>query len=377
MRITDVEAIPLRRELDERFANAQKWIESREYCLVNIATDAGISGWGECWGPIAGNREIIEETVGPALVGEDPSNVEQIHDDLIFELRSSYHSFIPASVVSGIDIALWDLRGKAVDEPIHRLLGGERRGEVQAYATGHFFRPGNDFDTLRATIIDEATSHVAAGFQALKQKIGLSRHFPAWGPSEDIDLVRGVREAVGDDVRLMADANHHYDAATAEWVARELADLGVSFFEEPIPPDIDEYVKLNDRTPIPIAGGECWAFAYEFERLLHRGGVGVVQPDVTSAGGITSARRIAATAHGTNIQCHPHMFGSAVALAATLHVLATLPGTPLLEFDRTPNPIRDDLAATPIQNTGNTVPVPSGPGLGIDIDASVVDEFRV
>lgn len=376
MAIEDVEAIPLQRNLDQRFANSQKWIDSREYCLVKITTTQGVTGWGECWGPIAGNREIIQEYVRPYLVNKDPVNVEEIHDELVFKLRSSYHSYVPASVVSGVDIALWDLRGKLLDQPVHKLLGGSRRKEVEAYATGHFFTPADDFATLKKTVMEEASAHVDAGFKALKQKIGVSRHFPEWGYEQDVELVRAVRESVGDDVRLMVDGNHHYDIASAEKVANEIDEIDVDFFEEPIDPLIPEYAKLNERSPIPIAGGECWAFAYDFERLLHEGGVGYVQPDVTSAGGITSTRRIASTAHAVNVKCYPHVFGSAIALSASLQILATLPGDPLLEFDRTPNPIREDLALDPIRNQGNTVPVPSGPGLGVEIDKEVLAEFR-
>lgn len=234
MYIDSVEAVPLHRELDERFANAQKWISSREYCLVRVETDDGTTGWGECWGPTAGNRELITEYVGPWLEGRDPRDVETIHHDLQFELESAFHSFIPASVISGVDIALWDAYGKAVGEPVSRLLGGRRRGKVRAYATGHFFPDTADFDDLRASVVAEAQGHVESGFDALKNKIGLARYFP-WGRTEDVKLVRAIREAVGDDVRLMTDANHAYDAADARWVADRLVDLDVHFFEEPVP----------------------------------------------------------------------------------------------------------------------------------------------
>jgi D-galactarolactone cycloisomerase len=376
MRIDSVEAIPLRRELDERFANAQKWISSREYCLVRVETDDGTVGWGECWGPAAGNRELVAEYVGPWLEGRDPRNVETIHRDLRFELESAFHSFVPASVVSGVDIALWDAYGKTVGEPVSRLLGGRRRDEVRAYATGHFFRETDDFADLRAAIVEEAERHVEAGFDALKNKIGLARHFP-WGCEEDIELVRAIREAVGDDVRLMTDANHAYDAADARWVADRLADLDVHFFEEPVPPRaVDTYRRVNRESDVSLAGGECWAFEHEFERVLDAGAVDFVQPDVTSAGGLTTARRVATLAESHDVQCLPHVFGSAVALAASLQVLATVPGDPMLEFDRTPNPIREDLTANSITNDGNAVPIPNGPGLGIDIDEEVLAEFR-
>jgi len=377
MEIETVEAVPLRRELDGRFANAQKWIGSREYCLVRIETAGGLEGWGECWGPIAGTRETVERVAGPWLVGRDAREVERLHDDLRFRLRSAYHSTVPAGVVSGVDTALWDLRGKALGEPVSRLLGGRRRDSVRAYATGHFFRETDSFADLRDGIAEEARGHVDAGFDALKLKIGLGRHFP-WGPEEDVELVRAVREAVGGGVRLMADANHAYDRPTARRVGRRLADLDVHFFEEPVPPtDIDGYAALDRALSVPLAGGECWAFAEEFDRVLDAGAVGYVQPDVTSAGGITSTRRVMAAAEAGNVGFLPHVFGSAVALAASLQVLAAAPGDPMLEFDRTPNPIREELSASPVTNDGNAVPIPDDPGLGVEIDRDVLDRFRI
>lgn len=377
MEITSVEAVPLRRSLDDRFANAQKWIDSRAYCLVRVESSDGTVGWGECWGPIAGNRELIDEWVEPWLTGRDPREVERIHDELRFRLRSAFHSHVPASVVSGVDIALWDLRGKHVGEPVGRLLGGRRRSSIRAYATGHFFTDCDSFETLRDRVVEEARANVDAGFDALKNKIGLSRHFP-WGREEDVELVRAIREAVGNDVRLMTDANHAYDVADATWVAERLSDLGVYFFEEPLPPEqFDAYARVNETAGVSLAAGECWAFEGEFDRAVETGAVDFLQPDVTSAGGITSARRTAELAAANGLRCIPHVFGTPIALAASLQVLSTLPGEPMLEFDRTPNPIRERLVEDPIRNDGNSVPIPDGLGLGIDVDPNAVAEFRV
>jgi D-galactarolactone cycloisomerase len=377
MEIRHVDAVPLRRELDERFANAQKWINSREYCLVRIETADGAVGWGECWGPIAGTRELIEDRVAAFLRGCAADRVESIHADLVHDLRSAYHSTVPAGAVSGVDLALWDLRGKAAGVPAATLLGGKRRETVPAYATGHFWPPADEFETVRAAVVSEAESHVDAGFDALKLKIGLRRQF-GWGPASDVELVRAVREAVGEDITLMADANHAYDVPAARRVAAGLAELDVEFFEEPLPPDrLDAYARLSEASEVPIAGGECWAFAPEFRRVANVGAADVLQPDVTSAGGITSARRAAEIADAAGLATYPHVFGSAVALAASLQLLATLPGEPRLEFDRTPNPIREELAVDPIRHEETEVPVPERPGIGIEVDSETVEAFRV
>ena len=376
MEIAHVDAVPLRRELDERFANAQKWIDAREYCLVRIETRDGTVGWGECWGPIAGNRELIATHIGPWLVGKDLTNREALIDELRFRLESAYHSYVPASVVSGVDMALWDAYGRAVDASVAALLGGRRRETVRAYATGHFFRPVETVAELKAIVADEAAAHVDAGFDALKQKIGLERHF-GWGPDADLALVAAVRERVGTDVTLMVDANHAYDRPTATYVARGLTELDIAFFEEPVPPRIDTYRHLHPAVEVPIATGECFAFTDPFRQLIDAGAIEYAQPDVTSAGGITSTMRIARLAHAADVPCYPHVFGSAIALAASLQVLAAIPGRPLLEFDRTPNPIRDELARTPIDHEGPAVSIPDGPGIGIRIDADVLDRYRV
>ena len=375
MEIETVDTVPLRRELDERFANAQKWIDSREYCLVRVETGDGIVGWGECWGPVAGNREIVDEYVTPWLTGKRVDSVEEIHDELIFKLRSSYHSYVPASVVSGIDIALWDAYGKSTGRSVSRLLGGRRRDEVKAYATGHFFSDVSEFEELQSRIVEEARGHVDAGFTALKQKIGLSRHF-SWGEKEDLELVRAVRDAVGDEIGLMVDANHAYDLATAKRVAEGLERFDVRFFEEPVRPEIEYYSNLAEDVTVPLASGESWAFQHEFNRAFSENTIAYAQPDVTSAGGVTSTRRVATLADSENVQCVPHVFGSAVALAASLQVIATIRGEPMLEFDRTPNPIREDLAVDPITNDGDSVSIPDEPGLGVEIDETVLESFR-
>lgn len=378
MQVTDVDAVPIRRDLDERFANAQKWIDAREYCLVRVTAADGTVGWGECWGPVAGNREVVEEFLAPRVEGRRVADVEQVHADLRTALRGAYHSHVPTGALSGVDVALWDCHARQRDAPLADLLGGRRRSSVRAYATGHFW-PDADVAGVRDAVVAEARGHVEAGFTALKQKIGLHAHpdFDAdW--RDDVALVGAVREAVGEDVDLAVDANHAYDRATAARVARALADLDVLFFEEPVGPShVAEYERLNDAIDVPLAGGECWAFADGFERVVEGGGVSYVQPDVTSAGGVTSTRRVAWHADAHNVQCLPHVFGSAVAVGASLQVLATLPGDPLLEFDRTPNPLRDDLAREPFDRDGTVVAVPDRPGIGVEVDRDVLASFRV
>lgn len=272
---------------------------------------------------------------------------------------------------------MWDLKGRLLGESVASLLGGRRRDAVSAYATGGFFPEADAVDDVREAVAAEMAGHVDAGFQAVKQKIGLSRHFDA-DRRDDVSLVRAVRDAVGPDVRLFVDANHAYDLADARWVADRLADLDVGFFEEPLHPErLDAYERLAARSPVPLAAGECWAFEPRFAEAADRGLIGYAQPDVTSAGGFTAARRTVEAAWARGVQPFPHVFGSAVALHASLQLLAATPGDPMVEFDRTPNPIRDDLARDPIEPDGPAVSIPEEPGIGLEVDPDVLDAFRV
>ena len=349
------------------------------WCFVKLETSDGLVGWGE---PIVEGRSktvraAVEELLDGYLLGEDPGRIEH-HWQRMY--RGGFYRGGPilTSAIAGIDQALWDLKGKRLGVSVARLLGGQDRSAVRAYATGHFWPDVDSFEGIRESVVAEAAGHVDAGFDALKNKIGFGRHpdFP-WGWREDVELVRAIREAVGDDVRLMTDANHAYDLATASRVGQKLADLDVYWLEEPVRPHAKEnYAHLNETLDVPLAGGECWAFEHEFSRVLDLDGVGVTQPDVTSAGGLTSTRRVATLSDSHNVQCVPHVFGSAVALAASLQVLATIGGDPMLEFDRTPNPIREDLAVDPITNEGNSVSIPDAPGIGVEIDPDVLASFR-
>jgi D-galactarolactone cycloisomerase len=246
---------------------------------------------------------------------------------------------------------------------------------VQAYATGLYFRQREDFT---ADLVEEARSHVAAGFRAIKLKVGYT-------PEADIRHARAVRAAIGPDVHLMVDANHAYDAATALRFGREFERLDVRWFEEPvIPEDLDGYAALSRALDLPIAGGEAEWTRYGFRRLFEARGVDIAQPDLTAAGGFTECQRIAALASAYGIRYLPHVWGSAVGLAAALQFTAALPPAtaslfplePLFEFDRTPNRFRDELATAPIRAEGGWMAIPDRPGLGIEVDETILGRYR-
>jgi D-galactarolactone cycloisomerase len=373
--VDSVETVPLEAPLAEPFGYAQGWVDTRTALLVRVEAADGTVGWGECWGPVAGTRETVEELLGPRIVGEDPREVERIYEDLYDRGRAAYQSVVPLPAISGIDVALWDLRGKLLGRPVASLLGGARRERVRAYATGHYFKRDADLEEQYRRIAAEARENAAA-LGAVKLKTGL--RLLGYGHEEDVELVRRVHEAVGADPALMVDANYAYDPGTARRVGRELEGLDVAWFEEPVPPEnLDGYAHLRDALDVPVAGGECHTPA-EFTRLFDRGGLDVAQPDVCNVGGLTPARRIATAAPDRGVQVVPHVWGTSVALAASLHLIATLRGDPWLEFDRSPNPLRKEVSADPIAaDERGRVAIPEGPGLGLALEEEALAEYRL
>jgi D-galactarolactone cycloisomerase len=280
------------------------------------------------------------------------------------------------AALSAIDIALWDLRGKILQQPVSVLLGGRRRERVKVYATGLYFVKGADLESL---LTAEAQGYVDQGYQAIKMKIGL-------GVKEDLKLVRAVREAIGDDIQLMVDANHAYSRPEALLLSRKLEPLDITFFEEPLSPeDYEGYRELRKQTKIPIAAGECEYLCAGFRHLVAGQCVDFAQPDICAAGGLTEVKRIVALANTFGINVIPHCWGTGIAFAAGLHLVSTLdivPGRllnpePLLEMDRTENPLRDRLTLPRFEAINGKVIVPTEPGLGIDVDPHLLEEFRI
>jgi D-galactarolactone cycloisomerase len=360
------------------FTSSRGWLyKTRGTCLVEIATADGIVGWGECYGPSAVARTFIDTQLAPRVIGRDPFDVEVIWEDLYNRIKDYGPKGMSIAAISGIDIALWDIIGKSCGKPIHKLIGGAFRSEVDAYATGLYF---TDMDRLVAEAVEEAEGFVAAGFKAIKMKIGLG------SAKADLARVAAVRKAIGADVKLMVDANHCFTVPAAIRLGRRLEEFDIAWFEEPISPeDIDGYIQVSQALDMAVAGGENEFTRWGFRDAIARKAMDIVQPDVCAAGGISECRKIAALATTHGVECVPHAWGSAVGLAATLHFLAALPDQPpslfavppMLEFEQEENPFRDHLAREPIRQRNGKVTVPAGAGLGIEVDRAVIDRYRV
>jgi L-alanine-DL-glutamate epimerase-like enolase superfamily enzyme len=388
MRITRVWTTRLRYRREVPMADALNDIPERRAVLVFVETDEGLVGIGESayfGGPPQVTQAIIEQELAGLIVGQPALEVERLWHRMFH--RSMQHGRRGAVVAAmgGVDIALWDLLGKATDQPVHRLLGTFRT-RFPAYASGGFYLPGNPLDAL----VEEMRSHVSRGFRAVKMKVGRNPEI-AMNPlstmfdgdvggltvEEDLARVRAVREAIGPDCRLMVDANSGWNVNVALRALPELAELGVEWLEEPLfAEDVAGNARLVDTGLVPIAGYEVLQGRYAFRDFLAAGAVDIVQPDATWSGGITECRRIAALASAQHKACAPHVFGSAVGLAANAHLLASLPNGLVLELDQTPNALRDELVTTPMTlDADGTVALPDGPGLGITLDEDAVARY--
>jgi len=360
--------------LSQPFAYARAWYDTRTAMLVEIETDSGLVGWGECYGPARVNSAVVKE-IAPWLIGEDPLRTDHLWQSVYARLRDHGQKGVVIQGLSGIDIALWDIKGKHFGVPAHRLLGGPLRSEVRAYATGLYRRKSGDPGKYLA---EEAASYVAEGFGAVKLKVG-------FGIEEDAAMACAVRAAIGRDVALMVDANHAYDAVAAIRLGRMIEELDIGWFEEPVlPEDIAGYRAVKAAITIPVAGGECEFTRFGFRDLLASRAIDIVQPDTCAAGGLSECKKIADMAEAFSVRYNPHVWGTGIAIAASLQLLAVLPShtptslapvEPMLEFDRTEHPIRQSILVTPIEHIGGVVRVPEGPGLGIEVDRKALARF--
>lgn len=378
MKIASVETIVLKQDLgaDVKFAFSQAWYNARTIMILKVTTDTGIVGWGESFGPAFVNQTIIDQYFSHYLIGRDPLDIEVIWEGLYNIMRDHCTKGNAIEAISAVDVALWDIKGKFLNLPIYKLMGGSPRTRVMPYATGLY---RNVLPTDHKALIEEALSYKNAGFKAMKIKIG-------FGIQDDIKAVKAIREAIGPDIKIMVDANHAYNANTALKVCRGIEDCDITWFEEPVPPeDYDGYVEVKSQTSIPISGGEAEFTRFGFNTLLSRRCVDIVQPDCGVTGGISEFRKIAVLASIHNIQVYPHVWGSAIALNVGIHCAFALQDFPnnlvqedmMLEYDRTENIFREKLSKEPLKLVDGYIMPPTKPGLGIEIDEELIAKYRI
>jgi D-galactarolactone cycloisomerase len=379
MRITEVRVHCLKSALATPFAFSQGWVRSRGATIVEVLTDAGVVGWGEalCQGlqPPEIAAATIRSTLAPLVVGADPLDVEPLWHRMYVRTRDFGMEGAVIAAISGVDIALWDLAGKALGQPVWRLLGGAFRDRVRVYATG-FYRVRGQGEAAR--LADEAAQRAAEGITAMKVKLG-------FGVADDVAVMDSVGTAVADrGVTLMVDTNHAYGAADAIRLGRAIERHNLRWYEEPVAAeDLAGYREVRSALGIPVAGGENAFTAYGFRRLFEHRAVDIAQPDVCAAGGFTACRHIAALALAHGVQVNPHVWGSSVGQAASLHLISALPianpslfaDEPLFEYDCSAHPFREHLVDRPLRQRDGWLERPAGPGLGIEVDRAVLAQF--
>ncbi len=371
MKISKVEAMILTCQLDKPIMDATYTLPSRSVVLVRVETDEGISGIGEAayfGGPPMITKMIIEKELADYLIGEDPLNIERLWETMY--QRSIKHGRKGAIIasMSGIDIALWDIKARSVGMPLYRLLGGCYE-KIRAYASAGFYAEGKGLKELAG----EMESYVKEGFTAVKMKIGRVSQ------AEDVARIKAVREAIGPNIDLLVDGNNVYTSYEAIKMARKMEAYDVFWFEEPVPAeDIEGSARVAHAIDMPLAAGENEFTRYGFRDLIINQALDIAQPDTTWCGGITEARKIAAMASAWNIACVPHSFSSAIALMSNLHFSASIPNSMFQEFDRNYNPLREELLTEPVRiNKDGYIDLPDKPGLGVELNESTVKKYRV
>ncbi len=368
MRITEIRSAGLRHGTPQGGWANEIRPEDCIHTLIAVLTDEGITGWGSAFT----NDELALaalHVLQPLYMGENPLEPERVSEKLHANTFWLGRGGSITHTISGIDIAMWDILGKATRQPVGRLLGGRYRDRVRPYASLLMCEP--------QTLAEHLVAARAQGFRAFK--IG-------WGPfgrqsfALDEEIVRAAREVVGPESLLMVDAGAsdafwRQDYKWAARTARMLADYGVYWFEEPLPPDnLHDYVLLRNCSPVPIAGGEVLTRRQSFTPWLLERAFDIVQPDVTKVGGISEERRIAWMAEESGVRFIPHGWNTALGLASDLHLASASRNTDLVEY-LTGSPFIDDLveAGWKLDSEG-MLPVPDGAGLGICLNMDAVEK---
>lgn len=378
MKIVDIQCFPLKikpqeiylggntddSQPDYYYRDEYRCVYSRkmETCLVKITADNGAVGWGEALAPVVPQvvAEIITHLFKPLLLGASPFDSNVLGSKMYDAMRDrGYITGYQVDAIAAVDIALWDLKGKLLNLPVWQLLGGAYRSSVPCYVSG---LPKPDLPQ-RCQL---AVSWRDKGFRAIKLALG-------YGVSEDVHNLRAIREAVGEEVELFLDAHWNYSVSEAAELAEKLQPLGLRFLEAPLlPEDVAGHRELRQKSSVPVALGETERTRYQFRPFIEQRAVDILQPDVGRTG-ISELMRIAALAETHNLQVAPHLsVGLAPCIAASIHVAAALPNLFMLEFQPPVFEVANRLLNTPLQCEQGAYSLPSGPGLGIDINEDAV-----
>jgi len=366
MKIKTVNAIPLSGWTDDTGWDFKLDPGENQHTLIEVITDEGLTGIGSVYT----TKALVDASLRllkPFLIDENALEPERVSEKLHQMTFWNGRGGAITHTISGIDIALWDILGKATGQPVARLLGGYYRQKIKPYGSILFEEPAKLRDTLSRAL--------ECGFRAVK--VG-------WGPfgrvnaKTDEELVKIVRETVGPDVDIMVDAggSEQFWPKRYKWAletARMLNEYNVVWFEEALPPDdLDGFIKLREHAPLPITSGEVLTRRQSFIPWIEREAVDIIQPDLTKVGGLSEGRRIAWMAYDHHVQLVTHGWNTAVGLAADLHLSASMPVATYVEYI-TPSPYIEDILAVPFKmDEDGMLAIPTAPGLGIDLNEDAV-----
>jgi D-galactarolactone cycloisomerase len=375
-KIRAIDTWTLEAPLKQPFGFSQWYYRKKANALVRITTEEGAVGWGECYGPARPVADAIRHFYAERLLGRNPLQTETNWNHLYKSSLDFARKGIFMAALSGLDMAMWDLKGHCTGQPLWMMLGG-KGDPIPCYATGMYFREGMDEDSLLSALLEEADGYVRAGFAMLKIKIGKN-------PAFDIRLIRAFRENFPTAL-LAADANHAYAFKEAVAIGKHLSECNFAWFEEPLAPDnLADMALLRRTLSVPIAGGECEQTRWGFQEVLRAGALDILQPDLAYCGGPSEFQKISAMASAQHVDVVPHCWGLRLNQAAAASAIGALPENPgrfesrpvFLEMDLTEHPIRDGIFKQWNEVRGGFLHLSNRPGLGVEVDEGALAQFH-
>ena len=366
MIITEIKVYLLQKQLSSSMRISRGGFSVRSHVIVEVQTDEGVTGLGEGVGDAYLIKAILEGQMGRLAIGLNPFDIETLRHKLIDNQVYLERKGSSICAASAIEMACWDIKGKALNIPVYQLLGGLYRDKIETYASDIYWEDNPK------SMGDSAIRIANKGFRTIKAHVGYK------SPRLDTERVKILREAIGNDINLMIDLNGGYSRLEAYQAAQLWEKFNLMWLEEPLNPNqIDAMADLRSRIQIPIAAGENEFRLHGFKELFDKNSLDVAMPDIARVGGLQETKNICSLAEAYGIPVSPHNYSSGILLAATIQLMASTPNTTLLEYDTSDNAVYEDLLIEPLKIEDSYVTVPSHPGLGVQLREDVLKKHAV
>ena len=366
MKIKEIRVHLLQKKLSSSMRISRGGFDVRHHLIVEVVTDEGISGLGEGVGDARLIQQILLGSMIEQALGLDPMNVEAVRSKLIDNGVYMEQKGSVICAASAIEMACWDIKGKALNVPVFQLLGGLYRDKIEAYASDIYW------EEEPKKMGENASRVKSLGYQTIKAHLGCK------SPEEDTPRVQALRDAIGPDIGLMIDLNGGYNRLQAFQAAKLWEPFNLYWLEEPINPiQMDCLADLRSRISISIAAGENEFRVHGFKQLFDNKALDVAMPDLGRVGGIQETRNICALAESYGVLVSPHNYSSGVLLGATIQLMASVPNAHLLEIDTSDNAVYQELLIEPLEIESGFVKVPEFPGLGVRLSKEILKKYSV